>query len=495
MLALLLLACGPKLEEAPDPAAWTVEGPGGPVASFTEAELDQPCAYLMGDEDLSAQHHNLVVMHDGYLLMPWAPEDGGGGLTWFDISDPCDPVEHAEVYAEPMRESHTLAFGEVDGREYLAVDAIFDEGARGGIGIWDVTDKENAAWVADLDLPGFLYPEAYFWVSLSTFWQGDHLYVSSGLLGTFVVDVSDPLDPVLVDQVMPTIPQVVGSLHVIGNLALSSSAGTAKTVLFDLGEPGVLAPIGGGDFDTRDEGGDVQTYYFANVGGRYGLFARKGGGGGPIVYDLSDPTSPEWISALHAPEGDGGYVFRHEDLLFQGESEYAALYDFADPAAPVELTRWDIAGDVDTVTPIGNIAVVSVDSGAVDGQPTAMFPWDTSPDARGPRVDLTSPSDGETHVPRSGRIGLSFDELLEPRSVHAGSVRVWDAEGALVPGRFNVQESLVNFTPDERLAADTTYFVEVPEGGVADSTLNPTSETLQLSFSTGAELAEEWPRR
>ena len=494
MLSWMLLACGPRLDEAPDPGAWTVEGPGGPAVSFAQADLGVACASLLGDPALESQHHNLVVMHDGYLLMPWAPEDGGGGLSWFDVSDPCDPVKVAEAYAEPMRESHTLAFGQVDGREYLAVDAIFDDGERGGIGIWDVTDKADAQWVAELDLPGFLYPEAYFWVSLSTFWQGDFLYVSSGLLGTFVVDVTDPLDPVLVDQVGPTVPQVVGSLHVVGNVALSSSAGTAKTVLFDLSEPGVLAPLGGGDFDTRDAAGDIQTYYFANWGGKYGLFARKGGGGGPIVYDLSDPTSPSWVAAYHAPEGDGGYVFRHEDLLFQGESEFASIYDFSDPMALVERQRFDLAGDLDTVTPIGNVAVLSVDSGAQDDQATTLVPWDTQPDGRGPRVELVSPLDGSTAVPTTARIGLSFDELLEPRSVHAGSVRIWDAEGALVPGRFNVQESLVNFTPDDPLADDTTYFVELAAGGVADSVLNPVDETVQWSFTTGSEL-DEWPTR
>jgi hypothetical protein len=490
----LLIGCGPKLQEAPAPDDWTVTGPGGPQVAFDQADLGQACATLLGDEALESQHHNLVVMHDGYLLMPWAPEDGGGGLSWFDLSDPCQPVKVGEAYAEAMRESHTLAFGWVQGREYLAVDAIFEDGDRGGIGIWDVTDITDAQWVAELDLPGFRYPEAYFWVSLSTFWQGDRLYVSAGLLGTFVVDVSDPLDPVLIEQFPTVIPQVVGSLHVLGNVALSSSAGTAKTVLYDLSEPGVLAPLGGGEFDTHDAEGALQPYYFANWGGKYGLFARKANGGGPIVYDLSDPTEPQWVGHVTAWEGDGGYVFRHQDLLFQGESAFASIYDFSDPSDMVELFRFDLPGDLDTITPIGNVAVLSVDSGAENDQPTVVVPWDSQPDSRGPRLELTNPVDGAIAVPITGRIGLSFDELLEPRSVHAGSVRVWDGEGNLVAGRFNVQESLVNFTPDMELVADTTYFVEVPSGGVADSTLNATLETVQFSFTTGSELAE-WPRR
>lgn len=491
---LLLLACGPRLDELPDADDWSTEGPGGPLVSFDEGEIGSACAHLLGDAELESEHHNLVVMHDGYLLMPWAPESGGGGLTWFDVSDPCNPVKAGEAYHDAMRETHTLAFGEVDGREYLAVDSIHDGGLRGGIGIWDVTDKENAEWVSELDLPDFAYPEAYFWVSLSSFWQGDHLYVSAGLLGTFIVDVSDPLNPRLLDSYGPFIPQVVGSMHIIGNVGMSSSAGSAKTVLYDLSEPGVLGPIAGGDWDTTTEDGDVQAYYFANVGGKYGLFARKVDAGGPIVYDISNPSEPTWVGEYLNPDGDGGYVMRHEDRLFQGESDFAAIYDFSDPAAMYEMHRFDLEGDLDTISPIGNVAVLSVDSGAVNSEATAIVPWDTAVDARGPVVELSDPADGDRNVPLSARIGLSFDELLEMRSVHAGSVRVWDASGAAVPGRFNVQENLVNFTPDERLLPETTYFVSVPEGGVADSVLNPTGAEYRVTFTTGTEL-DEWPSR
>jgi len=491
---LFLLACGPRLEELPEPGDWTTEGPGGPQVAFDEADIGVACASLYGDPELESEHHNLVVMHDGYLLMPWAPESGGGGLAWFDVSDPCEPVKVAEVYDAGMRESHTLAFGWVDGREYLAVDSIRDEGARGGVGIWDVTDKENAEWVAEIDLPEFLYPEAYFWVSLSTFWQGDELYVSAGLLGTYVIDVSDPLNPEIINHVGPFVPQVVGSMHVLGNVGMSSSAGAAKTVMYDLSVPGELGPIAGGDWDVRDEEGDVVAYYFANTGGKYGLFARKADLGGPIVYDISDPSEPTWVGGFLNAEGDGGYVFRHEDRLFQGESEFGSIYDFSDPANMTEIHRFDLAGDMDTITPIGNVAVLSVDSGAVDSLATTMVPWDTAIDARGPVAELTNPADGATQVALTARIGLSFDELLEIRSVHSGSLRVWDGTGAAVPGRFNVQENLVNFTPDEELLPDTTYFVSVPTGGIADSTLNPTEDELRFSFSTGAEI-DEWPSR
>ena len=115
------------------------------------------------------------------------------------------------------------------------------------------------------------------------------------------------------------------------------------------------------------------------------------------------------------------------------------------------------------------------------------------PDADPPALRLHRPADGATFVKPGTAIGLSFDELLEPRSAHPGSVRVWDAGGAQVPGRLYVLEGVVNFAPDAPLAADQSYFVEVPAGGVADSAGNAVAEATRFSFSTGGEVAP-WPR-
>ena len=107
------------LEEAPDHGDWSMSGPGGPATTFSESELFAPCAYLNGNEK-SVEHHNLVVMHDGWLLFPWAPEDGGGGISFFDFQDPCNPVKIGEVWADGMRERHGRASSETAGEDRLA---------------------------------------------------------------------------------------------------------------------------------------------------------------------------------------------------------------------------------------------------------------------------------------------------------------------------------------------------------------------------------------
>lgn len=484
----VLFACTPQPHTYPDPGAWgPTAGPGAPKRSYTEEELWTACAYLEGGEG-DAEHHNLVGLIDGYLYMPWAPESGGGGLSVFDFSDPCAPVLLGETWADGFRESHTLATGVVGGRRYLAV-AYHVDGDTGGVGFFDISDPTAPAWASSLELPAYSYPDAYFRVVLSTFWVGDYVYAGAGLNGVFVIDVTDPLQPALLGQ-HAAVGHMVGPVQVIGDLAVVSSGGLARTILYDLSDPEVFEPIAGGDFDTVDAVGEVRKYYFSNIGGHYGLFARNSNGGGPIVYDLSDPSNPTWVSDAPSVGGDGAYVFQQNDHLFLGDSNFGTVYDFSDPTAPTPIGEVNLQGDLDTVTPVGNVVVVSVDDGAASGQATAVIPWSTTPDTQGPRLGWARPPDGAVWVPTSTRIGVAMDEAIEPISAFEGSFRVWTAQGEPVPGRFYVQDTLINFVPDAPLAAETTYVVEVPAGGLADGSGNRVQQSTWWSFSTGPELEE-----
>ncbi len=503
LLASLFAGCPtttvapPGPPEFPAPDAFSLRGPGAPAQTFTEDQLWEHYAYLLGGEN-DAEHHNLVVQHDGYLVMPWAPEDGGGGVTFFAFDDPCNPVKVGETYAEGMRESHSLGFGVVDGREYMAVDyhggpvgddddsAREDDEVAGGVGFFDVTDPANPFWVSELDLPGYHYPDSYTRLTLSVFWQGRYVYVSGAANGIYIVDVADPENPVLAGQYTFTPGMLVGSFHVFGNVGMASGAGTIRTVMMDVSDPLDPQPIPGGDFNVFDGEGRPTAYYFANLGGNYGLFARNDDGGGPIVFDLRDPGRPRLAGDAYTPDGDGGYVSLHENLVFIGDSNFGSVWDFTEERDAVEVGRIQLEGDFDTLVPIGNIAVASVDDDGAPGQATAVVPWSTTPDARPPQIGLHSPTDGQTFAALTSRIGFVFDEQVEVRSAHAGSVRVWSTDGVAVEGTFHVQENILNFAPTSPLEPDTTYIVELPAGGVTDLSGNPLAESWTIRFSTGA---------
>ena len=149
-----------------------------------------------------------------------------------------------------------------------------------------------------------------------------------------------------------------------------------------------------------------------------------------------------------------------------------------------EIGRGFLPGDLDTVTPYGNIAVLSVDDEAEDGIASVVMPWRTDPDTEAPNLLRTIPADGETNVALTSRIGLGFDEFIEPTSVFAGSVRLYDSSGKAVDGWGSAGETIANFTPKEPLLPNETYTVEVLQDGIEDLSRNKFATTTTFTFST-----------
>lgn len=482
--------CDPALDAVPfpEPDAWGPHrGPGAPAVSFAADALFTSCAYLDGGDGDTSDHHNLVTMFDGYLLMPWAPEWGGGGLTFFDVSDPCAPVVAGSGRSDTMRETHAIGFSTLGGR-WAVVDqlgAILREGG-GGVQFWDVSDPGAPAAVADLPFPEVVYPDAYARITLSAFWQVPYVYAGSADLGVHIADAADPRRPRYVGNYRFDPILRVGQVQAIGNLLIATAAEGARTVLLDISDPEHPQPIAGGDFLAEDAAGTPREAYFSNFTGGFIYYARKDGGGGVIVYDVRDPSRPVHAGQIES-DGNGGYVFLHEGLAFSGESSFAAVYDVRDPAAITEVARLDLEGDLDTATPIGNVVVLSVDDEAVADQGSAIAPWAAEPDARGPEVAWTWPNDGATGLRTSSRVGIAFDEAVDALSAFEGSVRLSRADGGRVAAVISAQDTVVNVHPRCPLEPDTEYVVEVMAGGVVDFNGNPVASTTRITFRTGPE--------
>lgn len=462
-------------------------GPGGPAVAFEPDQLYTSCAYLDGGAG-DIDHHNLVVMFDGYLMMPWSPEFGGGGLSFYDVSDPCAPQILSSTPEDDLRETHATGFASVGDRWY-AVTAAKDNGLDldGGILLWDVTNVAAPEVVSQLNVPGHFYPDAYARVVLSAAYQAPYVYVGGADNGIFVIDASDPASPVLAAQhaLEPTLR--VGQVNVIGNLLVATAAEGPRTVLLDVSVPETPQPIAGGDFDLVDSTGMIRESYFSNVGGGYVYYAIKNGDGGLLVQDIRDPSAP--VLAGHFDSGgNGGYVFVKDELAFVGESSFAGIYDLTDPAAITQVATLQLPGDLDTITPIGNVAVLAVDDESEPNQATALAPYATDVDSRPPRVTWSVPQDGASGLPVSARVGVTLSEMVDVKSVWHGSVRLYatGADGAIEPveGLLSVQENVVNFSPTTPLFPGTEYTFEIPAGGVADYNGNRIEDAFSITFTT-----------
>ena len=463
-------------------------GPGGPAVEFAPEDLYINCAFLHGGKG-DLDHHNLVVMFDGYLMMPWAPEWGSGGLTFFDISDPCNALPLSSTPGPGMRETHATGFAQVDDRWYAVVAAV-DFGllnVDGGIMIWDVTNVVAPEEVAVLNLPGHLYPDAYARVVLSAAWQAPYIYVGAADNGIYIVDASDPTQPELAGQYNFQPTMRVGQVNVVGNMLIATAAEGPRTVLLDVSVPEFPQPIAGGDFEIVDSEGAIRESYFSNVGGGYVYYAIKNGNGGMMMYDIHDPASPV-LAGHYDSGGNGGYVFAKDGLAVVGESSFAGVYDISDPAAITQVTTLDLEGDLDTATPIGNVVVLSVDDEGTPGEGSAVAPLLTEVDAVPPHVNWSVPADGATDLPVTTRVGVTFNEMVDVKSAWFGSVRLYrqgdDGEPIPVTGHISVQENVVNFVPETPLNPGTEYTFEIPAGGVADYNGNRIAEPFSITITT-----------
>jgi hypothetical protein len=478
----------------PEPDAWGgTTGPGGPTVSFTPDQLYEHCAYLDGGVDDVTDHHNLVVMFDGYLMMPWAPEWGGGGLTFYDIADPCDPLTVGYGYSIKMRETHATGFAQVGDSWYAVVNQIGMQflGLTGGMQIWDVGTIATPTVAADLELPGFLYPDAYARVTLSVFYQAPWIYAAGADNGVYIINAEDPHNPVLAKQHNFHPTHRAGQVQVIGNLLMVSAAEGPRTVMLDVSVPDNPQPIAGGDFLIRDSQDQPRESYFSNWSAGYGFYALKDGGGGVLIYDLNDPSNPTFYGE-NKSGGNGGYVFAKDNLAFVGESSAARIYDWSDPNDISIVAVMHLTGDLDTITPIGNIAVLAVDEGADPKQATAMAPYAEEPDSSPPYVNFVWPPDGAEDIRLSSRFGVSFNEMVEPKSAWEGSVRLYetgtDPAYTRVDGWISTQESIVNFAPKQPLEPGTSYTFEITANGIVDYNHNPVQETFTASFTTTSSM-------
>lgn len=478
----------PTLIPYPAPEAWEAnKGPGGPKVTFTPEQLNEHCAYLDGgpkDKD----HHNMVAMYDGYLMMPWATEASQGGLAFFDISDPCKPVAISNVEERTMRESHSIGFSSQGGRWAVlnSLTRILD----GGIQFWDIADVSAPKLVSRLSLPGFGYPDAYKRVTLSVFWQAPYVYVAGANNGIYIVDAADPLEPKLVNTYTFDPVMQAGQVHAIGDLLIVTTAGQSRTVLLDISDPANPQPIPGADFDLKDGEGTTLQSYFSNTGGGYLYYARKSNGGGLVIYDIHDPTKPTYVSDYHS-DGNGGYVFVKDELAFVGESNFATIYDLSDLNAITEVQRLNLIGDLDTATPIGNVVVLASDDKSEDGKASAIVPYTSEPDTKPPYVTWVWPKDGATDLRKSSRIGVTFNEMIDIKSAWEGSVRLYKSEHIDEPAKGRVeaiisaQENIVNLWPLAPLEPNTSYTLEILAGGIVDYNGNAITEPFKATFTTG----------
>lgn len=413
---------------------------------------------------------------------------GGNALhELWDVSNPAAPAKLSELsspHDNGVAEAHQLSFALFADRTLHAATI-----SGRGVDLWDITDPAQPVLEAALVLDGINYGDftAAVW---GVSWQGRWLYVGGTNTGLHIVDASNPKLPRVVKRVPVTAIGGIsaGPLWAVGNLLVittpKESSGVATLDISDPVNPVLL--------DVVDPG--VDSY----IGGFYGKHAFLLD---PLrTYDVtSDPRnitllgSSPTAKSEYVSFGDGHAFLGGVRLVAAGRSGIFKV-SLADPANAREVGV--ISGRVPTSddqfsVPIGNLVLVADDEGA-HGAWLAVHA--TARDTAAPKVEYVNPPDGALHVPVTSRIGVSFSDQIELTSVTASSFVLRPAGGgAAVPGRWGINQTVVMFTPDAPLMPGVAYELVLAAGGVTDLVGNGLASEVRTTFTTSTSMPMRAP--
>ena len=483
-LALLTFGCTANWGGAPEaPAIEITSRPlTGPQATFPNVpfapeEVGKPVAIIKSaSASGAARGHSNVAVINGHLLVPFAPDSGlpGGGLSFYDLSDPRRPVLVKSVDEPALREAHGFGFSTSYGGNHAVFQTI------DGIQFWDLSDVSDPRMIKHLVLPGILasdYAAGAWWA----FWQAPYVYVGGSGNGLYVVDASDLLRSQAGDG---GAHRAHGRLSHRAGLRLRQHAGHLQRRPAGVRAAGHQRPAPAGAqrrlarraahlFDAAQR----QPHLRRRAGWpsararRQRSVAHRPGGAKPAR------AGPGWL-----PQRAGR--LRARRLLgglrqVRRQRHAAAARRSRAPRASPPATRTSAWCS-------GNLVFVGNDHGVG----TALLPHQTAPD--------TTAARGQRGQPRRRRQPAAPDLAGGPqlqrsdrsrqrqRRQHPSCAR-WAATP--LPGKYSTQTNLANFTPDAPLLPDTTYEVVVPAGGVRDYAGNPISSEFRARFATGTFVA------
>ncbi len=221
------------------------------------------------------------------------------------------------------------------------------------------------------------------------------------------------------------------------------------------------------------------------------MFPYRANGNGMRVVDLTDPTDLKFLADTSLPGAEAMYLQFQDEFAFIADHKvdmrtFESVL-FLDGANTVRTHDGGVGIDTSQFAlPLGNLLITG---GVNANQGMAIWAHQAAPDTRGPSVGFHVPQSGRTNYPVGAPISLLIHETLETTTIINGATFfVQPIGGSAVPGRLTFSfGDILTFTPDSPLAADTTYEVLLPAGGIKDAAGNG-MEGYSFTFSTGSSV-------
>lgn len=481
----------------PPSADFPNPGPGLGNLSYSNSELFKPTYIIDQGTGLPNDYPfrkafglNTAAMINGYMVVPFAPDSGWGpgGFLVYDVSNPRDLKLVKEIYdpegrTEEFRESHAIGSAIINGKTYLAVQTIK------GIEIWDFSDVNDIKQASKVVLPGVDAGD-YTDVAWQLWWQAPYMYVAVSNQGIYIVDTSNPANPVIANRGSGRPNPVpineiggtrVGPIFTMGNhLVISGMDQVGGITSADISDP--LNPV------FLDKTGNLPADYYAICFTGDKIVASVRGSGAKMrVYDVSDPANLV-LENSDLVVNEQLYCGTQDQYVFQGAQDYVHKIDISNPNNYVELGSGNLNvgqfPDHGQVAPFGNLVFVGNDHGNGSG----FIVHDTNPDLIAPSVVQVSPRNGTQRQALTSRIGVAMTDSILLESANSSTFIVRPQGGTAISGQYSVQLGIVNFVPDQPLIPNTTYEVVVTANGMQDYAGNTTAQSFSSNFTTGNAL-------
>ena len=453
-----------------------MEGPGLVQQTYTKDELFKIMSSFESSKP-GVRGHAAMIMFKGYLAMVEAMDSGKGdaAFVFYDISDPKKPKRvalYADENTKELFEGHNYAFTVIGDRDIVFLIA------KTGLQIWDWTNIHQPTMLSKLNMPllsGGAYDRTAWWLAA----QYPKLYLGGTNTGLYIIDAKDLKNPKVDKRI--SINKLggfkVGSVFACGNQLIANTFDGPGISLFDISDP--LNPQ---LQSTIKESFGYTTLY----NGRY----IYGIGEKPKIWDIQDPKKPVLISKYTGPKmgSKGGYAVFQDGFLHQGVSSTYTKLDVRDPKNPKivgQQSKVIKKKDWDGAHMVGNITIIACDHGTG----SHLVAHQEKPDLKGPEVNFVSPVNLARNVAISSRVGLSFSDEIDHRSITEKSFIFRELGGEKVKGFWSCNNSLLNFSPAKPLKLNTTYEIILKAGGVKDQVDNAIEEEFRSVFSTGAKVS------
>jgi hypothetical protein len=258
----------------------------------------------------------------------FARDDEVAGAALFDVGDPTNPQQVAAIETDHAIHNCTidgdiayLTGTTVPESPILAYDVSGDEPAQ--VGRWSVVDE----------VPEWSRVRSSVYQAHDLTVQDDRAYVAYWDAGTWILDVSDPANPTPVTQI----------------------GGVDPTELEDTGMAGVAQLPGNSHYALPSPDGDLLAIS-REAWDRDRSDDLYGGPGGVDLYDVSEESSPTYLTTLQPPvvqnEAGENHVNTAHNLAFRDRRLYTSwytagvrVYDVSTPAEPQTLGWWAAPDD------------------------------------------------------------------------------------------------------------------------------------------------------